>query len=511
MQRKKGKAPDYIIQLLGVVFLPVNIAVLAALWVYRQLVGLWLQLTLGEAYGGLLSAGDKVYVPNVPASRKITLILWYLRSDQKIDVMQKMTQTLNEKIKGDAKQEGKLTSTFHTFLGQDYLLKNQIGIDEIIKPMPGPKDGTFNDAYLKKLVGDLSNVPLPRNHTALWEILVGIDPMDNANTNVEGYLYPVLFRIHHSTADGIRLVLFMSKIFSSDVNYVDKISRQRSGRKRILDQLCDVLSKSIQLVYLVVKGPAAILNMTFWKEEDENPIHNASLSGDKLIAWSAEQSIQRVNTVKNIKNRIPNTRFSEVVLSCVSASFYNYFQLKKWKVPPQMSVLTPLLFLYPESNSSKLPELRNDFTFADLSLPLVDPDHFINGLEDVKVSVEKMRKSPTTAVMYFLVNYICAVIPSQLLLKITTTKAFTATISIVPGAGRIKVFGDCDLETIISTAPHSNETGICFTILTYDDKFQICAFVDKAIMSEQEDVQYLVDEVFRNMDLLNKQSLQTFA
>lgn len=81
---------------------------------------------------------------------------------------------------------------------------------------------------------------------------------------------------------------------------------------------------------MAVEGPAAILNMTFWRKEDENPIHKTSLSGEKLIAWSAEQSIQRVNTVKNIKNRIPNTRFSEVVLSCVSASFYNYFQLVRW-------------------------------------------------------------------------------------------------------------------------------------------------------------------------------------
>lgn len=84
----------------------------------------------------------------------------------------------------DAKQEGKLTSTFHTFLGQDYLLKNQIGIDEIIKPMPSPKIGPFNDAYLKKLVGDLGNTPLPRNNTALWEVLIGSNPLENTNTNV---------------------------------------------------------------------------------------------------------------------------------------------------------------------------------------------------------------------------------------------------------------------------------------------------------------------------------------
>lgn len=115
MKRKADKALDFFVNLLGVVFLPIAVTVLATLLIFRHLVGLWLKLTLGEAFGGLLSGGDKVFVPNVPASRKITLILWHIRSDQKIDVMQKMTQTINEKVSRKNPQIKLVLSCKHSF------------------------------------------------------------------------------------------------------------------------------------------------------------------------------------------------------------------------------------------------------------------------------------------------------------------------------------------------------------------------------------------------------------
>lgn len=45
---------------------------------------------------------------------------------------------------------------------------------------------------------------------------------------VKGYVYPIIFRINHITADGIRLVQFISTLFGNDpnANYSDRLIKQ---------------------------------------------------------------------------------------------------------------------------------------------------------------------------------------------------------------------------------------------------------------------------------------------
>lgn len=43
-------------------------------------------------------------------------------------------------------------------------------------------------------------------------------------------------------------------------------------------------------------------------------------------------------------------------------------------------------------------ELKNDFTFGFLELPILDPTKFLDGLEDVKRSIKELRDNPNREV-----------------------------------------------------------------------------------------------------------------
>lgn len=113
----------------------------------------------------------------------------------------------------------------HSRLGYFYWEKQEtINIANYIRWMDIEDlgDGTITEACLKNFVSSVLNSPLPDNHAAGWEILVGrypikpssdlFDAMENGGwitKSCAGVRYPVLFRIHHSIGDGVALVKLM--------------------------------------------------------------------------------------------------------------------------------------------------------------------------------------------------------------------------------------------------------------------------------------------------------------
>lgn len=69
-------------------------------------------------------------------------------------------------------------------MGQEYLLKNQVEVSDILKVLPMPPRGVpFDDEYIKRTLGKISNDPLPKDDTALWEVSVTNQPLSDANVS----------------------------------------------------------------------------------------------------------------------------------------------------------------------------------------------------------------------------------------------------------------------------------------------------------------------------------------
>ncbi|KAL1491474.1 hypothetical protein ABEB36_012069 [Hypothenemus hampei] len=493
---------DLLLSLLVIPLYPVIAIVYLLLSIQRQLINLWLAYTLGDQqFGGLLSAFDRLFavVPNAN-SGKTVLVVNYVKSDKEIDLLNRFQKILENQVFNQPTKFKKLTSTWNTFLGQPYLIKNQVQISDVVKTIPLPCFGeAFDDNYMKKFVGQASNLPLPKNDKALWEIYIGTRHLENMDPNLKGYVYPIFMRFHHLVADGMRLMPFLSQLAESNIFETFQIQEPPS---------INFMVKIAYCFYILFISPITYLKFSFWRKVDENPLHGTKLSREKLIAWATDGSSQHVKTIKKIKNRLPNTRFTDVLYACISSSFFHYFQKKNLRIPKTISVLSPRL-LRLSLNDQEV--LKNDFTFTSLELPIVNPQNFLADMEKVKLSMDEMRRSPGKDVLYWINYYFAALIPTTILSLISTTKTYSCFISNLPGSqNKVKCFGDCELLAGFPSAINSNETGMTLTIITFNNQFFISLFVDKATIHQQEDAQFIVDDIIRNMDIFNEKVQKTF-
>ncbi|XP_050315073.1 uncharacterized protein LOC126749424 [Anthonomus grandis grandis] len=514
------QVPNVILYLVVALILPLLAVIALFLFIFRQLVDLYLKVTLKEKYGGLLCAADKVYAKRIPANPLVMFGCSYVRTDTKVNLLEKFRNYAERNILGNADEYLKLTSTLHCFLGQAYLQKETMKVEEIAKPIPLPQtdDRKFNEEYLKESVALLYSAPLPRNNTALFDVFVSTEPLEDFHPSVKGYVYPMMFRMHHSVADGARCITLIAKCWADEKQalYSDQLTleeKRTKNTKNIIENIISLARESIALIQLLITGTVAFLKASFLKECDDNIIHPEGryLCGDKLIAWQTETESCHVQTVKDIKNRIPNTKFSDVIFYCISAAMTDYFTMKNVCPPEKISCILPFLIFKPSVNEFRPRDLKSEFTFITIDLSLVNPSNgFTTGIEKVKTNLDEGKNSVLKDFIYLTANYLMAVIPTTICPFVFDTSAYTAAISNVPGCEKFKFLGH-DVLSLIISAPNTNQTGLTITVLTLDNKFNICLFADKAIIQNQEDGQFIVDRVVRNIEILNEESKQIFA
>lgn len=164
---------------------------------------------------------------------------------------------------------------------------------------------------IRESFGHLSNVPLPFNHSASWEVLVSRQQITGTDADGESVLQvPVLFRVHHSLGDGIALLrLFLETVADKDVpkrDYWAICSRSRPSiyklfrsddmvttmqpsklfrwtlRMNLYGCVKDTLIGALRMAVTLAAAPASLINQSVFQAVDENSLHSAELSGDKV-------------------------------------------------------------------------------------------------------------------------------------------------------------------------------------------------------------------------------------
>ncbi|KAF2889285.1 hypothetical protein ILUMI_16888 [Ignelater luminosus] len=64
---------------------------------------------------------------------------------------------------------------------------------------------------------------------------------------------------------------------------------------------------------------------------------------------------------------------------------------------------------------------------------------------------------------------------------------------------------ELSITDMITFVPHSNHTGTSLGIITYDDRLQIGVNVDKGLISDQNEVQRITDDIYKYLDILEKE------
>lgn len=97
-----------------------------------------------------------------------------------------------------------------------------------------------------------------------------------------------------------------------------------------------------------------------------------------------------------------------------------------------------------------------------------------------------------------LISKLFGVLPQPILKHCLKTNS-TLVLSNMPGTNKV-YFEQGAIEDIMFWVPNRFLIGIGFSLLTYGGRFQLGLIVDKSIIDSEEEVNHILDDVFRNLD-----------
>ncbi|XP_011635099.1 uncharacterized protein LOC105425846 [Pogonomyrmex barbatus] len=231
-------------ELLGTVciflFAPFITIILILLYIYRRLIDIVLRIQLRKKFAGLLNGPDSIWVMENSVCLSVINILMILEKnegDSNASFLENFRNLINDRIASRAAGTAleKLFYRRSWKFGYYFWERNEeVDLKDRIRWLEcvnAECDGSCEDVtgeFFRKILKNVTNKPLPDDHTATWEILVGrrcskfrshveeshLSPEECFNTNTRKI--PVLFRIHHALGDGIALIDLLLKTIAEE-------------------------------------------------------------------------------------------------------------------------------------------------------------------------------------------------------------------------------------------------------------------------------------------------------
>uniref|UniRef100_A0A6P7FZ43 Uncharacterized protein LOC114332222 n=1 Tax=Diabrotica virgifera virgifera TaxID=50390 RepID=A0A6P7FZ43_DIAVI len=470
--------------------LPIVIIIACLLFLYKTAVSVFLQIKYGSQYLGLLNSQDAVWTTE-DLSKSVIDVIVTVKCKRAPDLfIEEFKHRLQTRWLSDPTEYPKLTSTVENFLGYSFYLKGKFSVNSCVHIEYFAEDIIDVD-YIQTYLTTRSKIGLPKNNKIPWEIFFIL----TKSGVYYNQLYMVL-RLSHIIGDGASLInFFVNTILDQPVT--TSLSIQPPLQKSALNTLTEKIET-------IIKAPAIQLYQNLIKEKDVNILHREKLSGERLFVGVVEKKANLINCVKRIKRKIPSTTFMEILLTAFSASLSNYFKKKGAIIPINISTVIPIS---PVGLSNyNMPTLTNQVSVAILNLPiLTKPDSLLVRLNAVKGEVKILKKSLDYQVNSLLLSSVCSIIPSSLLNHLLNMDTFTMTLSNVPGISKVTILEGNEISDVVFFTPQRGTGGLGFTILTYDDRFQLGLSIDKSLISSRRDCQEILQNVFENILSLQKE------
>ncbi|XP_049818847.1 uncharacterized protein LOC109599171 [Aethina tumida] len=487
-----------IIYVLSVLMVPVVIITIGVFGIVKFMVGLCLWAKYKKNFGGLVTGGDVVWtIEEETTNNNIINILLII--DIKDQTLHSLRQSIIDRIKNTLYRiEGpKITGIRKSVLGYTYLLKNQYTAEEAVSFLPEINNGSvLEERELEDIVSEYSNKPLPKNDLALWQMLIVRNPVNYKGSKH----YFLIFRVHHMVGDGSSLIQMMKD------NFGDCVPKPPATNFRKEPDFVEQLVYLLNGIYTFIISFAFLVNQSVFKHNDSSSLHGKELSGEKIVLWNTDEYPNLLEAVRAVKNKILDTKFSEVIFSAISAGISDYFCKISENPPDTATAVVPVIV----TNSHT--KLSNTFTVGLIDVPIAlkssptDNNNILaQRLDEVKTKVSLIRELVDYKMNYWLLTVACPVLPVPFLKLLVDVNKCTMGVSNLPGCCKISIFNGYNLKDIVFWVPHRGKTGLGFSILTYDNRLQLGLIVDKALIPTKEDAQTVLNGISKYIASLNQE------
>jgi len=245
-------------KLLGItsifLFTPFIVIALAFLCIYRHLIEIILKIQFKDKFAGLLKGTDCIWAIEDTVSLSVINILMILeKTTQNTNAeifLQDLRKLINDCILSKTADTTLEKLFYHRSQKFGYYFwerNDEVDLEYRIRWLECEDincDGSCEDVtseIFRRNLGSICNRPLPDDHTAAWEILVGRHCAQFSShlqyaeedhlsvkkrSNADTLKIPVIFRVHHSLGDGMALLdLLLKAVAEEDEAKVTKLTK----------------------------------------------------------------------------------------------------------------------------------------------------------------------------------------------------------------------------------------------------------------------------------------------
>ncbi|XP_053679245.1 uncharacterized protein LOC128730235 [Anopheles nili] len=319
----------------------------------------------------------------------------------------------------------------------------------------------------------------------------------------------VVFRYHHSIADGIAIFrLFCKDFIDKTTTDVTNVWKYDSADKRSLWRI--IGWKNVFRV--MIRGPCFLVNELFLKRED-NPFHGSKPSMDKIICWGGETpakdvcSAPLISVIKKVKLLTVGCSFTDVFLTALAMSLRSYFKRKSVHIPESITVARMQRF----QRESKAIRLSNRSTGVFQTLPIADLpiaeaklttiSKLVSQINAVKDSNNnKMQSFAEALISFFSVSYLPELLPARIMRAIFAQSKFSIALSNIPAFESAISVENYFLKEAAFWVPNIEHNMFGVSVLTTNGRLQIGLIADRKIMPHEEDLEIILQGTFKQLE-----------
>jgi len=361
-------------------------------------------------------------------------------------------------------------------------------LHRLVLPEPGDR------AALEAMVGDLITPPLDPGKP-LWHAYL-----------IEGYegdRAALLWRIHHSIADGIALARVMLSIADGPGTELPPPAPPASTEHGTLDRLTAAPARAASAARslagaAVHEGAHALAHPGHLRDLAGGARRDAStvaklvasppdaptalrrpLAGTRRVAWSEPFPLQRVKDACHRQRVTVN----DMLLTALAAALAGQLGADG-ELPEEIHAMVPVN-LRPLDRPIPA-DLGNDFALILLELPLADLPA-AERLRQVNSHMNQLKHSHEAPISFGLLNAMGMTPPwvEDRLIEFFTEKA-SMVVTNVPGPSERLEFAGAPIDGVLVWAPCSGSLGLTISIFSYAGEVSIGFMLDTALLPDPE-------------------------
>ena len=362
-------------------------------------------------------------------------------------------------------------------------------VQRVALPPPG------DQAALQEVVSQLAGTPLDLTRP-LWQLHL-VDVTGEASTTSPQDTpalggRALIFRMHHSFADGMALVQVLLSVADTDAHApppdapeasaptVDKIGHRAT--RGLVGKSLGLLTHPRRAAHLVRSGAeaAATLGELVLIPPDSNPAFRGELDVTKRAAWSAPIPLP---DIKTIGRRLGGT-VNDVLLSAMTGALRRYLEAQGQSLGEETSLTAGIAVnLRPPGTEA---ELGNQLGFVYLALPIemADPT---DRLRELKRRMDRHKDSLEAPVGLAALTAI-GMVPASMQTALVSFLASKTTVVVtnVIGPREPLYLAGAPIEQLMFWVPQSGGVGVGVSILSYAGRVWLGVLADEGLVSNPE-------------------------